>query len=467
MANQPKKQRRSPVIVVNASDGSEEETEAKTEQETAADAVIDEATAANPRAPESIIYRKDSESGEERWLGKVASSIVSNEYIAKRWGGGEYRVQHRKPNATGKMVYGSQETYKIDPSVKPEPMTTEADGTPVKLGGGSHIDAIMEAGVMSLITQMQNNNTTQMEMVRSMMSDRGGSKLDWVALLAAVSPILIAIIERTGGKKDTVELAKEIADMSRDKSAPAGSMKDMLGSLKEMLEISDLMRGGGGGDDRSTGERLLEAALPKFMEMAERMGPSPQAGGVPVAPPTSPAQLSAGAPKPELPVWTTFVSKKVPQWIRLAQMDKDPELYAALEVDNMPPVFMGTLRQFMRRDDAIDLVFTAFPALQEYDEWAREFFDEIRALVLGEEIDEEEELDDELEDETGAEIPIQLTPRRPAPPAVADRGASNERGASSEDSGRNTRRGKPRKRGKQSDESGASADQRDENKSGG
>jgi hypothetical protein len=398
-----------PGVVVITPGGSEAETEEKSEQETAAEAVIEETTSANPRTPEAIVYKLDPDSGEERWVCKVASSLISNEWLAKRYGGGKYRVQHRKPNGTGKMVYAQQETYTIDASVRPEAMSApvmNGDGTPAG-GGGSRIDAIMEAGVMSLIQQMQNANTTQMELVRSIVAERSGPKgPNFTEILTALSPIIAAIVPALTNRPDVMTQAREIAELAAKNNGAQGGLKDFIGAFKEMMEVKELLGGGGGGDDRPTGERLLEAAIPKFMEIADRYAqnapPAPvvQAPGAVVQPRPMQATLPAGAsPQPqEGPVvWTVFVNRRVPHWVMLAQRDKNPSLYAELEIDNMPPMFMGQLREFLMRDDAVDLVLGMYPQLAQYEHWAREFFEEITKLVLGE--DDEEEFDGGEDDE--------------------------------------------------------------------
>lgn len=394
------------VLVVETETPTETETEQKTEQETVGEEIISEVSAASGKSPESIIYRKDAETGEERWLAKVATSLVSHEWLAKKFGGGEYRVQHRKPNATGKMVYGGQDTIKIDPSVKPEVAVVIApDGSPVA-PGSSRIDAIMEAGVMSLIQQMQNANTTQMELVRSIVAERSNAKpgTDWVAVLTALSPIVAGLIPLLTNRPDTMTQAREIAELATKNQGAQGGLKDFIGAMKEMLEVRDLL-GGGGDDDRSTGERLLESALPKFMELAERYAGNAGAvaPGPVIAPPVAAPALPSGQPQPvaqQQPMnWTAFVSRAVPRWIALAQRGKDPELYAEVEVDNMPPMFMIPLRKFLSSEGAYEAMLNAFPVLKDHEDWFRDFFETVTELVLPEE--ETDGTEDEEEDGGG------------------------------------------------------------------
>lgn len=432
-SNRPRKATAPRVIVVEPEASSESETEGRSEQEVAADAVIEETAAANPKAPEATIYRKDAETGQEKWVAKVASSIVSHEWIAKKFGGGEYRVQHRKPNATGKLVYGAQETYMIDPAVQPERPTLGGDGVTATGAPGERREMIMDAALMGLIQQMGNNNTAALEMMRSMnqQPQRETKPLDIVGIITAVSSLVAAIAPFFERKKDAMETAREIAELAtKNTGGGGGGVKEMIGGLKELLEVKELL-GGGGGDDRGPGERLLEAALPKFMELADHYA---QRTAAPAQPPAQlpavqrPAALPAGAQPPSeaSPVWASYVARQVPRWVKLAEMDKNPSLYAELEVDNLPPMFLGMLKTFLKRDDAIDLVLQAFPALAQYEEWSREFFAEIIDLVMGEDDDGEDS-----EEDDGAATPPQPARRGGgAPPrgAVPTGGGGDQSG---------------------------------------
>ena len=442
-SNRGRKAGNTRVIVVDPEAGNEPETEERTEQEQAADAVIEEATAANPKAPEATIYRKDAETGVEKWVGKVSSSIVSHEWIAKRYGGGEFRVQHRKPNATGKLVYGSQETYLIDPSIQPERAAPEGAAAAFVTGDpNTRREAIMDAALMGLINQMQSNQSAALEMMKSFADSRRSAEpskpLDIVAIITAVSALVGAIAPFFGNRKDAMETAKEIAELATKNAGHTGGVKDMITGLKELLEVKELLGGGGGGDDRSTGERLLEAALPKFMELADhyaRSAPQPQQqpGAVVSAP--RPAALPAGQPPTtEGPVWAAYVARQVPRWVKLAEMDKSPSLYAELEVDNLPPMFMGMLKTFLQRDDAIEIVLQSFPALAAYEQWSRDFFEEIISLVLGEDDEDEED------DGGGTPEPEPDAARRAVPPSgVADESGNSDSSGTTQHGGRKNR----------------------------
>jgi len=173
-----------------------------------ADAILSEAQGANPRPPKSAIYRVNPETGTQQWLAEVATSLLSLEYVGKRFGGGKYHIRHRKVQASGGYKYAGNDVYEIDPSVKPEAAPAPAPSSDaIAPPGGNIADTILNAGVLQMLQQMNAQNQLTLAMVERMRKTDDQPRTSVPELLTAAAPIVAAIIGVFKDRKDSTELA--------------------------------------------------------------------------------------------------------------------------------------------------------------------------------------------------------------------------------------------------------------------
>lgn len=395
------------------------ETEEVTEEERIANEQIEAASGTMPKAAEAIIYRY-GEDGKEGLLDTVAAGLITAEYISREYGGGKYRIQFRKPNATGKMTFGPQKEFDIDRSIPSQPpkwarraAIHNPDGSVVggasgREGSSSTLDAMM----LSMFQQ-------QTSFIQTLQSERGSKpSVDWSTIIPAATGLLSTLVTVMMSRKSTIEemapllalmksekspheLALEIAKMASDSRAPSSNIKETLETLTLMREaMGDL-----GGEKRSTMDSLLEHIAPKALEIIAQAQSSQGASS------QAPAGAGGrGAPEPaHLPagtehtggggdsMWQKMLSAHIPQVVKLAQAGRDPETYAEVFLDNFPSNFYGLLDQFLARPTLVEDVLTAYPVLEPYREWATTYLLAIRDMRLG-----VEEESGEVSEEGGA-----------------------------------------------------------------
>lgn len=421
------------VAAASEPDDSAERDTGRSEAERAADDVIDEVRDNRPRVPVAYIYRVDV-NGHENYLDRCAPQLVSAEYLADRYGGGEYRVEFRKPGGPDgrKLVYGGKESFTIDPSIpQKNPRAaasgpiSNADGSPV---GGHHTDVISGA-VLSLLQQAQQMGQTQMEAMRasttaqmeamraiveSVSKPRDNSAM--VEMLKVLVPSVVTLLTPmlTATRKegpDPMEMFNKMMDAVKalqpapaaaaSGGSPIDAVKTAIEMMKEMREGLSSMEPGSNPPDAVA---VLAGQLPKMLDSVVQIMAAKAGGGgdMMTPPPPVPAQpapvagsLPAGVHPPagdvQVPMTIRMMGSYVPRLVKLAQAGKDPALYAEVTVDNIPPNMMGYLREFCLRETAVDEVLQAYPHLREFEEWSREFFDAVRTVVLGEDADDDEE----------------------------------------------------------------------------
>src|ERR1041385_8682946 len=71
-------------------------TPTKTVEEQEADQVIEEDRAENPRPAYKEVERLDPETGQPAFVGRFAVDVVTKDFLARRFGGGAYRVTTRE-----------------------------------------------------------------------------------------------------------------------------------------------------------------------------------------------------------------------------------------------------------------------------------------------------------------------------------------------------------------------------------
>ncbi len=327
-----------------AETGTAPSSDVETAAELEARELIADSQNANPKPPISVIYRA-TETGRRLWLGEYATESVNPEFVAKKFGGGKFYVQHKTAEPGGGYKYAAHDTYDIDPSIKPEPLTAVGgvgEGSPAvaaRPSRASTIESIMDAGVLQLLNQMNAQNELTLAMVKRLATDERRGP-DWVALLAAVSPILAELLK---SRKDPTDVAVQLAKIMKPDAPAATNTADTLTTLERLLTLSRKMGGAGGGAGEGEGSvmpvvaegmRTLGALVQGIVnertikaEAAARAAGVPGTGA-PAEPHHAPLALVPDVPEPSAPMPTTSPTPAARPWIA-AVGDRLPLLLSA------------------------------------------------------------------------------------------------------------------------------------------
>jgi hypothetical protein len=417
--------------------GSTAETQAETPPATAADEQIANALESEAQGAEAMIYRADPATGKEAFLDRVSAEMVTHDWIGKEYGGGKYRVQFRKPGPNGgAFVYGGQKRFEVDPNIPPKAprwARTAASG-PIHNADGSpasKVDDVVSAGILAMINQMQDNSRAQADFFRSVIGDSSRKGPDFLEIVKAATPLiapLLAMITQKREEKDPLDVALKLLELRGEQKAATGAPTDVMKTVRDVLEIREMFSGSGGGDGPDPMIKLIETVAPQLIDTfkqamaldAARAGqpipptpgapsisrpvavPSPTPALAPVVPGSGATEQAAseGAPNGEAPVeaWKMLVGSRIPKILKLAELGKNPVLYAQLEEDIIPEIFKPAAREFVEDDNFTDKIYAEYPALLQHKEWMDEFFDVFAAALLGE-LDDDGGEDEEIERE--------------------------------------------------------------------
>lgn len=442
--------------------GSTAETQGEPPPATAADEQISNAIESEAQGAEAMVYRADPSTGKEAFLDRVSAELVTQDWIGKEYGGGKYRVQFRKPGPNGgAFVYGGQKRFEVDADVPRKPPrwarpaasgdVRNADGSPA----GSRADDVVSAGILAMINQMQDNSRAQSDFFRSVMADTSRKGPDFLEIVKAATPLiapLLAMITQKREEKDPLDVALKLLELRGEQNKGGAAPTDVMKTVKDVLEIREMFSGSGGGDGPDPMIKLIETVAPQLLDtFKQAMALDAARAGQPIPPvpgaPSTAGRTEAPSPTPALaspvasgssgtpqtasetaptgdPVdaWKMLVGSRIPKIIRLAELGKNPVLYAQLEEDIIPEIFKPAAREFVEDDSFTDRIYAEYPALLQHKEWMDEFFDVFAAALLGE-LDDDGEGDDEIETGTDAADDMRNGPLSIDLPPATDNGS--------------------------------------------
>jgi len=385
-----------------------------------ADAILADAHSENPRPPKSAIYRVDRETGTQQWLAEVATNLVSLEYVARKFGGGKYTIRHRKVKAGGGYQYAGNDTYEIDPSVKPEsPAAPASSGAAAGLAvppGGNIADTILNAGVLQMLQQMNAQNQLTLAMVERMRKTDESPRASVPDMITAGAALVTALAPLFKDRKDPAELALKLAEAMRPAVAPAPASTDVLSAFEKGMAVVSRIRGQGASSSDSImpviaeGIKTLGTVVSGIANERGRaanggapIDPRPRpplalvpSSSTPESPPMIPPMNGAAATPASARVWFTAAAPLLPSLLSFARFMgpdaaaatisrnlSDEEFYDLVDDirDASPPGFGGRLVQ-------------QFPAAASIDP---AWFNDLIQLLLQEADAPEESAGDEAE----------------------------------------------------------------------
>jgi hypothetical protein len=383
--------------------------------------VLEELEDEGQRPTEGRIYRFDPTTRKIAQLDTVDASVIDGTYLRDNYGGGDYSVYFWGPKKDGSWGYlkGEGKRYRIDSSIpfKGAPrdrainaaaatnghIAPPAQSTIVDLAMVQLLNGFQEQAKSSALMS-RDHSTAMMAMMERLASPRD-SGLE--KILAAIVPIAGPLIAGLMARKDPVELATQIAALSRNE-------KSGLGSVHELLELKDALALLGGGNSDGDGEagwmRILEKVIPGAVEIlkheSEKTGTpllqlarkpaaarTPALGTGPLPAPISPSPASASsaeapspspAPAPMIQDEWTGLEPHMVTLAAFAAQNKEPYAVVQTVKTLAPGKVLAAIRELVAREDAVSTLLARFPVLQPHAAWTAQLLEEFYAEFFGE-----------------------------------------------------------------------------------
>jgi hypothetical protein len=305
------------------------------------------------------------------YVGTYSRDAFSLDTLQEQWGGGNFTIRVR---GTGGNYVGSKTITLAGKAKHKAESVVNAQAAPVASGDGGQL-----AGVLSAI---QKNNEAQMTMVMSLLT----------AVLSKPAPV-------APPAPDPLAMIAALKGIMKPENSEGGAVKLLLQGI-------ELGKGLGEAGGETNMMDLVAKGFDTIKEAAS-LAPAPvpapvrapvQRLAAPVPNHPAPGMVPATEPAGEPPM--TDQMKQI-QWLRqqagmlvkLAEKKKDPELYAEVFLDNLPPFVPAQLvYDTMSKPGAVAQLAMLNAAVGTHAEW----FESFRAAVI-------DLLEGDEEDEPGAE----------------------------------------------------------------
>lgn len=390
------------------------------------------------KSPRARITRWNEGMRQYATLDHVSAEAVDEQWVQNEYGGGKYRVYFWGTMRDGSYGYlpGAGKEFVIDDSIpfkgalKHRAATGpvhNADGTPA--GNPAPGASLVDMGMLQLFTTMQENSRmaaamqadhskAMMAMMQQMVQPRGGNIAETIV---ALSPLLGPVLAGLLNRKDPVELATQIAALSK-------SEKSGLGNLHELIELKDALAvlGGNGDSEEGGWMRIFEKVLPGAVEIlkneSQKTGrpmtelarqPAPARIAAPAAAPLPPSTLTApGASSAGVPSASSEPQPVTDEWTGLephmntlanfAANAKDPYDVVKMVKVIAPAQVWAAIRELVSQDNATEILIARFPVLAPYRSWTDDLLGAFHEEIYPEQYGDGEELppveDTHLED---------------------------------------------------------------------
>jgi hypothetical protein len=358
-----------------------------------------------------IVHRYDAESARQVLMFKLIPEEATDTEIQKLAGGGKYATREQVRNEAGQLVWGRQRTVVIGGRPKePQMPRSYEERQPASVNPAPEVgttsdrkttlDDVLTGGILRLFTTQADAAETQAKMFQSM---AGRPQMDWTALIVALSPLFLKLLDRKDDGPNPMEMVTQIAEMVKSSSSPTTQFKDMLETVDSVFSIKE--QAAGPPADPLT---ALAATLPQILEIVSaeqrnkgRMPTHDEVKRKLAAPSTQP-------PGGKMPVYQGLLRKFAPMLVRWAREGKDPGLMGEFLYNSIPEKYHGAVREFLLREDADNMVYQAVPDLREFPQWTQDCFGTLaEAFGIVEEETPEAEVDATFEvgeDGVGTEV---------------------------------------------------------------
>lgn len=313
---------------------------------------LDALLAELPAAAASITLSRRNDKNPTQWdyCTKIPVNEFDLEAVKREFGGGIYRGQVKQ--GTGQMV--RQFTFSIESRFVPQAFQQPAAGP------GAQAIALQEEA-------MEN---------RKLFRD-----------------LLLALAARPAGGNDLDTAIKLATLLKGDSTSGGATVRDLLAMFQQGMQL--------GADRQPLSDSfggVVSAASPLLNAIAKNLEAQVEerrrvlGGGAPVRESSVQGPLSpaGGPPRTESgPVsgpysWLGKVQPYFAQLVNLAKLDKDPELYADVVLDQLPDEFVAELEEAAKDPAFVQEVLSRVSEARMYRGWFEAFLTRLRAQLLDE-----------------------------------------------------------------------------------
>jgi hypothetical protein len=297
------------------------------------------------------------------YCGALTTAELTLDRIATEWGIGKYKVRGTRSNGQ----FAGQSTITIAEAPK---------GTETKTA--ALVPGTAPTSIQDFIALMEAKDLQRSQSMR-----------EWAAILA---PIFAPIAANMFGSKGPTlqDLTATLVNMK----ALNGGSESSLSKIEELAKLVEVVQGIGGEGGKGSGWadivrdgiKTVGDVLPVLAARIPGMVPPPALPAPPLASPFAtsapPAARSAQPPPPKAATpmlqLLGWLKEQLTALAHQASLNKDPNLYADVVLDNLPQVDPTMLRDMLAKPDWWSTLCQFSPNVQPYPQW----FAECREALL-------------------------------------------------------------------------------------
>lgn len=302
------------------------------------------------------LYRRQKDSAKWGLLDHMAPDMFDVAAVAKQWGAGTYRAiaTARVKGKTGRPRVASVQ-FVVDPEVARE----AGHGADGQAASPNKLAEVLEASYVQALSSMMQTMQATADAAR-------GPKTDWVAIAGALSPVVVALLER---RSDPLETAAKLVELTRPEGK-APEFSQLFDVFSQGLEFAQEQKPDSLSRIADTVTQLVERTSGPQSEGAPRMLP-----GDTQTPPTE-APAAAG------PEWLEALRPFFPYLLKVAAAGKSPQLYAEWLVDQLPPQHVPAIVQLTAEPSYPENVVAVLPPqVAPLADWFRTFCLEVARVL--------------------------------------------------------------------------------------
>lgn len=287
------------------------------------------------------LYRVNEQGGRPRFLAHLIPEEFNEGYVAERFGGGRYFARWKMTDGTWKRYPFEIEgeplpVQRIKPVAEEEEEEAQFIPPPQQtMGGGGENFSLRD--MLLFMQQAEDRSFRQLQMMLQLMRP-------------APPP-----------------------------QAPTEQVFSLIEKLAPMLQGA----GGEGGNPWLIGLNQLKEPLTKlvdsvYLAMAAKGVPAQPAPAGPPAAPTIPSAPKAEPMKDTPPDMLAYIRQVLPLLVTAAAKNADPQTYADLLLDQLPPLSYAPLKEWLLKPGCLDQLAHIEPGIRFQAEW----WESLRAAIV-------------------------------------------------------------------------------------